>query len=253
MRCKMLSVLRAKLSLKYHNSARSLGRSGDSDQEAAFSGWPDPVWYLPAPHHVQLASAIRPTPVWYLPAAHHVQSLSLVSPDAETSQFLRSFLVQECIWTAVLFLVQECIWTTVLRIPSWQSWGAKCCQCSVQSCLWNVSTLQDRSTGVIIVTRKPRSQTDLTLFGTCQPRTMCSWPRPPNPRQSDTCQPHTMHSRSPWANLTQAMSVSFELSSARINPCIPSWQSWGANSRYRWEQSSHINTTTKHNNSRFTE
>jgi hypothetical protein len=41
---------------------------------------PDPVWYLPATHHVQLASAIRPIPVWYLPATHHVQLPSSARP-----------------------------------------------------------------------------------------------------------------------------------------------------------------------------
>jgi hypothetical protein len=41
---------------------------------------PDPVWYLPATHHVQLASATRPIPVWYLPGLHHVQLPSSVRP-----------------------------------------------------------------------------------------------------------------------------------------------------------------------------
>ncbi len=41
---------------------------------------PEPVWYLPAAHHVQLISAIRPAPVWYLPGRHHAQLLSVTRP-----------------------------------------------------------------------------------------------------------------------------------------------------------------------------
>jgi hypothetical protein len=47
---------------------------------------PDPVWYLPATHHVQLASATRPAPVWYLPGLHHVQLASSVRPDQWSSE-----------------------------------------------------------------------------------------------------------------------------------------------------------------------
>ena len=41
---------------------------------------------MPAPHNVQLASAIRPTPVWYLPATHHVQLTSSVRPVVLSSE-----------------------------------------------------------------------------------------------------------------------------------------------------------------------
>jgi hypothetical protein len=58
--------------------------TGAKDQKAVCR--PDPDWYLPATHSVQLASAIRPNPVWYLPGSHHAQSPSWLRPVAGTSQ-----------------------------------------------------------------------------------------------------------------------------------------------------------------------
>ncbi len=51
---------------------------------------------------------------------------------------------------------------------------------------------------------------DLILFGTFQLHTMCSWPQQADPLQSDTCQAHTMRSRSPWSDLSQARVIVYE-------------------------------------------
>ena len=42
---------------------------------------PDPVWYLPAPHAVQLPADTDPSPVRYEPGGHGRHSHSAVAPD----------------------------------------------------------------------------------------------------------------------------------------------------------------------------